>query len=88
MSRDFVAMDQRSIRELAQLYDPTVPVHENTAYVARALELRAETEASMTGGRTAYDAGIERAWARPGSRDIEAAEAEAEARAAPAAGKS
>ncbi len=69
MARGFVDIDRRTMRELANLYDPEIPTHQNKPYIERSRALRAETEAAMTGGGTAYDARIERGWAPPVGRD-------------------
>ncbi|MAQ84943.1 MAG: potassium transporter [Maritimibacter sp.] len=69
MARGFVDIDRRTMRELADLYDPEIPIHQNGPYIERSRALRAETEAAMTGGGTAYDARLERGWAPPVGRD-------------------
>ena len=69
MARGFVDMDRRAMVDLARLYDPDVPIHQNQAYVDRARAIRAETEAAMTGGRSAYASRIDRGWSPPVGRD-------------------
>ena len=68
MARGFVDMDRRAMVDLARLYDPDVPIHQNQAYVDRARAIRAETEAAMTGGRSAYASRIDRGWSPPVGR--------------------
>ncbi|MDJ0627007.1 MAG: cation:proton antiporter [Rhodobacter sp.] len=77
LSRGFVDEDRRAIRELAQVYRSDIPIHENEAYVARALELRAETEAEMRGNGRAFADRIDRGWSPPTVRDVEAETEEA-----------
>lgn len=43
----FYHHDRRTIRELAQLWDPSIPPAENAAYVARSKELERELEAEL-----------------------------------------
>lgn len=47
----FFKMDRLSVRELAPLWKPGVPTHENEAYVARARELNKELEAALVAVR-------------------------------------
>ncbi|MEO0751676.1 MAG: cation:proton antiporter [Pseudomonadota bacterium] len=42
----FHDVDQEAMIEMAQLYDPTIPVHENEAYVTRIRERRVDWEAA------------------------------------------
>ena len=39
LSHDFETVDRRFMREVADLYDPSVPPHKNPAYVAKIVEL-------------------------------------------------
>ena len=43
----FYPHDRRTIRELAQLWDPSIPPAENAAYVARSKELERELETEL-----------------------------------------
>ncbi|QYX58239.1 monovalent cation:proton antiporter-2 (CPA2) family protein [Roseovarius sp. SCSIO 43702] len=45
--RTFYQHDRDSVRELAALWDPTVPTVENAAYIARAKELESELETML-----------------------------------------
>ncbi len=72
LARGFVDNDLRAIRELAEVYREDVPNAENEAYVARALELRAETEAEMRGHGRAFADRIDRGWSPPTLKDLEA----------------
>ncbi|WP_378948837.1 monovalent cation:proton antiporter-2 (CPA2) family protein [Paracoccus sp. R86501] len=56
-ARSFVAHNQRTIRELADLHDPEVPPQHNAAYLKRARELMDEQTAQMRArGQTHTDA--------------------------------
>jgi hypothetical protein len=43
----FYRRDRESVRELADLWDPLVPVANNKAYIERSKELHAELEAAL-----------------------------------------
>ncbi|MWD27328.1 potassium transporter [Aquicoccus sp. SCR17] len=43
----FYQHDRRAVRELAQVWDPTVPTGENHAYISRARELEKDLETSL-----------------------------------------
>tara|TARA_R110002124_G_scaffold49060_12_gene144318 strand:+ start:18458 stop:20410 length:1953 start_codon:yes stop_codon:yes gene_type:complete len=70
--RGFVTGDKEVVRQLAQLYDPEIPIHQNEAYVARARELSAEQEAAMRGKSTAFASRADRGWVPPSEADIAA----------------
>ncbi|MEM1276416.1 MAG: potassium transporter, partial [Pseudomonadota bacterium] len=70
-ARQFVDMDRAAIAKLASVYDPNVPIHENTAYVERSREIMAKNAALMTGADPAYSSGLH-AWVPPGLADVEA----------------
>ena len=72
----FVENDRRAIRELAELYDPDVPVHENAPYVERTKEFLASHEDAMRGSSAVFGDRDARAWAHPTLDDLEAMEAE------------
>ncbi|MEO3415629.1 cation:proton antiporter [Roseovarius sp. CAU 1744] len=73
-ARAFVAENQRTMRELADLYDPDIPVHENEGYLARARELMDEQSAQMRArGKGAFHERSERGWTPPSVKDQEAA---------------
>lgn len=75
-TRGFVESDKAAIRELAEVYDPDVPVHENPAYVARARAMHAEQEAAMRGSSAIFGSRAARGWVPPTVRDVETAETE------------
>ncbi len=73
LARAFVDDDRATIRDLAELYDPDIPIQDNPAYVARAKELREEREAQFTGrGGRAFGVRTDRGWSPPTAKDVEA----------------
>jgi CPA2 family monovalent cation:H+ antiporter-2 len=80
LTRGFVANDRWRLRELADLYDPNVPVHENEAYVARAKELMTGIEAAMRGRGDAFGMRSDRGWVPPSKDDVDTVVAENAAR--------
>jgi len=71
-ARRFVDYDRRTIAELADVYDPDIPLHENKAYVARTRKIREENEALLKGDDTAYSNGTGVGWSPPSLADVEA----------------
>ena len=75
-TRGYVENDKSAIRELADLYDPDVPVHENTAYVERTKAILASHEGAMQGSTKGFASRVERGWVPPSLDDEAAAIAE------------
>ena len=71
-ARDFEARDRHALRELAEVYDPEVSIHENAAYVARAKEIMAQQEDELRGGPAAFGSRIDRGWSPPTPKDVQA----------------
>lgn len=65
-ARDFVDRDRDAMREIAPLYDPEIPIHQNTAYVARARELMEQQEAELAGAQRSFQTRATRGWVPPG----------------------
>ena len=76
-ARGFVENDKKAIRELAELYDPEIPVHENPAYVERTKQFLASHEDAMRGSSMVFGSRNERGWAPPTIDDLNAVIAEA-----------
>ncbi|MDH3728468.1 MAG: NAD-binding protein, partial [Myxococcales bacterium] len=74
LARGYVENDRASIRGLAELYDPDVPVHENTAYVERAKVVLASHESAMQGSIKSFGSRVERGWVPPRPNDEAAAD--------------
>ena len=75
-TRGYVENDKSAMRELADLYDPDVPVHENTAYVERTKAILASHEGAMQGSTKGFASRVERGWVPPSLDDEAAAIAE------------
>lgn len=65
----FVEADKKAILQLAKIYDPEVPPHENEAYVALSKKIRKESEAAISRSRSANTGAADRAWRPPGPAD-------------------
>ncbi|NRA99447.1 MAG: cation:proton antiporter [Rhodobacteraceae bacterium] len=74
-AQDYEVADRRALAALAEVYDPDLPIHENTSYVERAKELIAEQEAQLRGDSGRFTSRAERGWMPPTLKDV-AAEAE------------
>ncbi len=70
-TRGYVENDKRVIRELAGLYDPDIPVHENKAYVEKTKELLASHEAAVRGSSTIFGNRNDRGWLPPTKDDVD-----------------
>ena len=72
-TRGYVENDKIAMRELAGLYDPNVPVHENTAYVERTKAILASHEGALQGSTNSFGSRVERGWVPPSLDDEVAA---------------
>jgi len=70
-TRGFVLNDQYMLREVAALYDPEIPSHENEAYIAKVKELMAFQEKAMRGHSAGFGSRSHRGWIPPGSKEEE-----------------
>jgi len=66
-----VLNDQYMLREVAALYDPEIPSHENEAYIAKVKELMAFQEKAMRGHSAGFGSRSHRGWIPPGSKEEE-----------------
>jgi CPA2 family monovalent cation:H+ antiporter-2 len=73
-TRGFVENDKAAIRELAELYDSDIPVHENAAYVERMKEFMASLEGAMQGSSSIFSTRSDRGWMPPTLDDVQAEE--------------
>ncbi|MGD8323240.1 MAG: cation:proton antiporter [Gammaproteobacteria bacterium] len=76
LTRGYVRSDRRRLREVADLYDPNIPAHENEPYVARVRELLAAEEAALRGESAVFGGRSERGWVPPTKDDVDAVIAE------------
>ena len=80
-ARGYVLNDAEQMINLASVYDPDVPAHENAEYVARTKEYIRRTEAAMRGTSAAFGSRLDRGWVPPTLEDVEAeTDSDAEAR--------
>jgi CPA2 family monovalent cation:H+ antiporter-2 len=68
-TRAYVKNDKIAMRELADLYDPDVPVHENTPYVEKTKAILASHEQAMKEGIRGFSNRAERGWMPPTLND-------------------
>lgn len=66
IARTFVKGDRRSMRKLAELYDPNIPSTENAAYVAMVRQLRREERELMMMSLSAAERTMLQSWLLPG----------------------
>ncbi len=71
-TRRFVEMDRSAMSDLAKLYDPSIPIHRNTAYVELTREIAERNQALLKGEDPAYRTGADRGWSPPTAEDVEA----------------
>ncbi|KMW56475.1 putative Glutathione-regulated potassium-efflux system protein KefB [Candidatus Rhodobacter oscarellae] len=77
MARGFEDHDRYMLRDLAQLYRSDIPQTENPEYIQRAMELRDEMDEALRNGTSAFHARVDRGWSPPGTKDVDAEEAQA-----------
>jgi CPA2 family monovalent cation:H+ antiporter-2 len=70
--RGYVLNDREQMLELASLYDPDIPVHENAAYVEKAKIFLDRFEQAMEGNSAAFGSRLDRGWVPPTLDDVEA----------------
>ena len=67
----YVDMDLKGIRYLAEVYDPELPVARNKDYIARALEIKDELDAAMSGHAEVNHDHSESGWRPPGNTEAD-----------------
>jgi len=77
--RGFVQNDREQMLELASVFDPSIPAHENPAYVEKTKKYMQRYEEVMRGQSAAFGSRLDRGWVPPTLEDIEAERAAAEA---------
>ncbi len=77
--RGYVLNDRQQMRDLAELFDPDIPVQQNTAYIERAKVYINRYRDAMLGNSAAFGSRLDRGWVPPTLEDVEA-EKEAAAR--------
>lgn len=76
LARKFTEDDRHILREMAQVYDPNVPSHQNPAYVEKSKTLMEEREAEIFGKGRAFATETDAGWAPPNIQDAEEIAAE------------
>jgi CPA2 family monovalent cation:H+ antiporter-2 len=77
-TRGFVINDREQIRELAGVFDPEVPLHQNTEYVERTKVYLDRYRDVMLGTSAAFGSRLDRGWVPPTLADVEAEEEDAQ----------
>jgi len=77
--RGFVLNDREQMYELAGVYDPDVPAHENVEYVEKTKKYLRRYEEAMRGNSAAFGSRLDRGWVPPSLDDLEAELAQADA---------
>ncbi|MEM9302575.1 MAG: cation:proton antiporter [Pseudomonadota bacterium] len=72
LSRRFVQHDKAQLRDLAELYDPAIPAHENEAYVERTKRYMERDDEILSGSAAAFGSRIDRGWTPPTPEDVKA----------------
>ena len=70
--RGFVLNDREQMRQLAAVYDPDVPAHENDEYVEQTKKFLERYEQAMQGNSAAFASRLDRGWVPPTLEDVEA----------------
>jgi len=76
LARKFTEDDRSILAELAAVFDPSVPLHRNAAYVEKSKALMEKHEAQIFGKGRAYATRTDRGWSPPTSEDVEAVTAD------------
>jgi CPA2 family monovalent cation:H+ antiporter-2 len=75
--RGFVVNDREQMYELASVYDPNIPAHENAEYVEKTRQYLDRYEQAMRGNSAAFGSRLDRGWVPPTLEDVEAEEGDA-----------
>lgn len=75
--RGYVINDRQHMRDLAELFDPEIPVHRNAPYVERSKAYIDRYRDAMHGSSAAFGSRLDRGWVPPTIADVEAEEKEA-----------
>lgn len=72
LTRQFVKDDRYTIRKLADVYDPELPMHENEEYVAQTRAAIEQMESELGRGGRGFSHRAERGWTPPTLNDVDA----------------
>jgi CPA2 family monovalent cation:H+ antiporter-2 len=70
--RGYVLNDKEHMFELASVFDPDIPPHENAEYVEKTKEYLDRYEQAMRGNSAAFGSRLDRGWVPPTLDDLEA----------------
>ena len=70
--RGYVLNDRKQMYELAAVYDPDVPAHENDEYVEKAKAFIDRYQQAMQGNSAAFASRLDRGWVPPTLDDVQA----------------
>ena len=70
--RGFMINDREQMIDLAEVYDPDIPSHENTEYVEKTKVYIDRYEQAMKGNSAAFGSRLDRGWVPPTLDDVEA----------------
>ena len=73
-TRGFVLNDAEQMLELASVFDPDIPAHENAEYVEKTKRFIGRTEQAMQGNSAAFGSRLDRGWVPPTLDDVQAEE--------------
>ncbi|MEM7404816.1 MAG: cation:proton antiporter [Pseudomonadota bacterium] len=76
--RGYVLNDREQMLDLAPVFDPEIPVHENTAYIEKTKVHIERYEQAMHGNSAAFGSRLDRGWVPPTLEDLTAEIDEAE----------
>jgi len=76
LARKFTEDDRHILREMAEVYDPEIPVSENAAYIEKSKTLMEEREAKIFGKGRVFATEGEAGWVPPGKKDADALDAD------------
>lgn len=75
LARQFSEDDRHILQEMAEVYDPNIPLQENAAYIEKSRALMEERDAQIFGKGDAYGDRTESGWLPPSGKDVEAVKA-------------
>ncbi len=71
-TRGYVLNDKQQMRDLAEVFDPDVPAHENAAFVERTKVYIDRYRDAMHGSAAAFGSRLDRGWVPPTLEDVQA----------------
>ena len=69
--RGFLINDREQMLNMASLYDPDIPAHENPEFVEETKKHIARYEQAMRGNSAAFGSRLDRGWVPPSTDDVE-----------------